>query len=252
MKKLIYATTILVLSFASALQADNRIVISLVAPPPDATEQVLAQTSQEQTDAIGKKIDAMADQTPSNNVFKNLKYSIKNQLIPKLSGFAALYGGYCEFSNRDGTISLPLRHTAPKLYIAITPDFTLVRVKEQTFSHAEYKTGVPTVLYQLDRIKDQSNLTLWDIKEIPLPANKNINPLTVILLTKPNNLYIPTGKFLTPESTHLVIPDIYVVGYVDNDNTLLQALDQKIYFEPIQRGEVKANATTTQSIVPNL
>ncbi|MFA6527546.1 MAG: hypothetical protein WCT20_03935 [Candidatus Babeliales bacterium] len=255
MRKLTYTSAIraaLALSIAGTLQADNRIVFSLVAPPPAATDELIAQDQAQQTEAIGKKVASMAQHTPAENALRTTKYAIKSLIRPKLSGFMAMYGGYCEISNHDGTISLPLRHTTPKLYVAVTPDFTLVKVKDQTFSHTEYKPGVPTILYQFDRIKDQANMVYWNVKTIPLPTDNTINPLTVILVTKPSNLYIPVGKFLAAESTHLVIPDIYVVGSIDNEDTLLRALDHKIYFESIQVNEKKASDVISQSIVPNL
>lgn len=235
-----------------SLYADNRILLTLAPPPPEAADALLAQDLAEQTEAIRKKVEGMADQAPSTNALKGLKYSIKALIHPKLSGFMAIYGGYSDISNPDGTISLPLRHTEPKLYIAITPDFTLVKVREQTISHAEYKAGVPAVLYQCDRIKDAANMVFWDIKQIPLPQDSRINPLTVVILTKPSNLYVPAGKHLAVESTHLVLPDIYVVGNVDNEDIFLLTLDQKIYFESILSEVSKPTDVILQSIVPNL
>lgn len=241
-----------ILIFCYKINADNRIILSLVQPPPAASNGITMQSADDQTAAITKKIESLADATPGQNAFKTTKYALKSILHPKLSGFMAMYGGYCESSNYDGTISLPLRHTSPKLYLAITPDFTLVRVKGQTFSHAEFKPGVPTVLYQLNRIKDPNNIVYWEVKPLQLPPDNNINPLTVIILTKPSNLYVPEGKFIAAESTHLVIPDIYVVGNIDNEDTLLRALDYKIYFESIVCDEKKTTDSVAQSIVPNV
>lgn len=240
-----------ILCWAGHLWSDNRILLTFAAPPQAAVDALLAQDLPGQASAISKKINAMEDQGPSKNTLKSLKYAIKTHLHPKVSGFMVAYGGYTDTSNRDGTISLPLRHTTPKIYLAITPDFSLVKVKDQTISHAKFKPGVPTVLYQCERAKDKTNIVYWDIKQIPLPADNRINPITVLIITKPSNLYVPVGKHLSVESPHLVLPDINVVGNVDNNDALLQTLDQKIYYEMIQSDVRKPSETILQELVPN-
>jgi len=92
----------------------------------------------------------------------------------------------------------------------------------------------------------------WDIQEIAVPNDKKINPLTVVILTKPKNIYVRVGQFLAAESPHLVLPEFYVMGNVDNSEALLRALDYGNYFETISIEEKKSSDTTFQKMISNI
>jgi hypothetical protein len=266
------------------LSADNRIMVFLKNAPEEAIAGAIADAQQQN---VLTKLDQMDAQIPSFNSIKNLKNAIKAHLIQKLSGFISLYGGYMNYSDSNGLISFPLRHATPtKLYIALTPEIHLEKVRGETVSHEEFVPEFivndqnPTKLYSFERKLDEKKpaapgapatapapatppaggeakpeekkMAYWEVKEIPIPENKKINPLTIVILTKPKNIYIPVGKFLTIESTHLILPDFYVLGNVDNENIAFKTLEYSRHFERITTEEKKASDTNVQKMILNL
>jgi len=234
----------------------------------DATTDLTINTAQGQA-YILDKLAAMDQQTPSYNSTKNLKNAIRASLTQKLNGFLGIYAGYFAYSDHKGLLSFPLRHANPKLYIAITPNIALIKIKD-TISHREFiiNDQNPTKLYVCERKQEiikkpeeqdsqqagkaPATRFYWDIQEAPLPADNKINPLTVVILTKPKNIYVPLGHFLTSESPHLVLPDFYVMGNVDNNEELLQAIGFTDLFEKINTEEKKASDKVVQKMITNI
>jgi hypothetical protein len=147
-KKLI----LLFLSFYSffCLQADVRIVFYLKHAPTQALKSSAATLAKE--DGLNL-LENLGQKTPSEMSKKLLQNEIKKYLTPKLNGFIALYSGYMDYSNDDGLISFPLRHVAQKLYVVVTPQINLVKIKGETFSHKEFSVinGAPTKIYLFEK-----------------------------------------------------------------------------------------------------
>jgi hypothetical protein len=248
--------TVLLLFFSTVaknLNADNRIVIYLKTPPPGILKQAITQAKKEITPSDKQAI-------PSKTVKKQINGKAQAWLTPKLSGFIAIYAGFMDISDRQGLVSFPLRHTTPKINVAVTEQINLVKVKENTISHREFlpQNQVESKLYTFERKedinpKDPTKKTIyWSVKEIPLPADNKINPLTLVILTKPENLFIPVGDFMAVESNHLVLPEIYVIGNMDQENILLQALDFSRYFETITIEDKKIDDKKKESLIKNI
>ena len=217
------------------LKPDNRIIIYLKHAP----ERALTLVEQEAiNEKLINKVDNLNSKTPSQVNNKLLKRELKKIFKPRLDGFIALYSGYMDYSNTDGLISFPLRHTEPKIYIAITPQINLVRLKENTISHAEYITNnenIKTEIYKFEKKQDNKGMYFWHAKKQTIPDDKKINPLTLVILSKPKNIYTSTGDFLSNDSKQIVLNNnVYVLGNTDKDAILLNTLDIKKYFEPIE------------------
>jgi hypothetical protein len=208
------------------LAGDNRIILYLKHPPL----QILQ----------GIESERLAKNAPSAS------------MRPALNGVAAIYGGYFTVSAHDGLVSFPLRHTAQKVYLAITPSIELAKVRGNTISHRVYAPDpVPTVIYSCNLKKDEKGRSFWEVKKDAMPADRTINPLTVVLLTPPNNVFIPEGNFLANENQQLVLPDVLLLGRQGNEASLLKALDVRTYFEDISTDIKKNNDTSTQQMIKN-
>ena len=85
-----------------------------------------------------------------------------------------------------------------------------------------------------------------------MPKNKKINPITVIILAKPKNLFVLEGDFMAAKNVQLILPNIYVIGNKDKEKILLKMLDIKRYFERIKAKEKKASDTSMQKMITNL
>lgn len=211
----------------SSMLADNRIVLYLKHAPP----QVLTSI---ETEVTSKK--------------KSSPAIIK----PALNGVASIYGGYFGVSSHDGLISFPLRHTAQKVYLAVTPSINLARVKSNTISHRTYAPDpTPTVIYSFELKKDDKSRSFWEVKKDAMPVDRIINPLTVVLLTPIDNVFIPEGQFLAAENPQLILPDILLLNRQGNEASLLKAMDIRPYFEAIAVEKKKNNDTSTQQMIKN-
>jgi hypothetical protein len=231
------------------LNADNRIVFYLNKAPQAAFD--LAKRDLERENDI-KKIEKMNKKLPSELSHKVVRGEIEKYLMPGISGFMALYSGYVDYSNKDGLISFPLRHTSPRLYLVVTPDIKLVKVKGNTISYLELKKGIPAKIYLFEKREDKNKQYFWHASEQKIPANRHINNLSVVLLTKPKNVYVALGDFLSNNSKHIVLPnDIYVVGVGGNNKILLESLNIKRYFEPVEFEEQKVSNVLSKKMIIN-
>ncbi len=231
------------------LGADNRIILFLKHVPSNVVSDVEQEAKSQ---SLATKIAKMDEKTPASISKKIVKNSLRTNVLPALSGFFAIYGGYIDISDIDGLISFPLRHASPKIYIAVTAHINLVNIKGNTFSHREYKSDEPVTLYVCELKKDKKKLDYWEVKESPIPTDRKVNPLTLVILTNPKNIYIPQGEFLAIDKPHLNLPDVYVTGRLGNEDNLLQNLDIRRFFEPISTEEKKINDVAIQTMITNL
>jgi hypothetical protein len=210
------------------LGADNRIILYLSHAP----QQVLQSVESE----------VLSKRQPAQGLAR-----------PALNGIAALYGGYFNISASDGLISFPLRHTAQKVYLAITPSIQLVHAKSNTISHRTYEAdAIPTAIYSCELKKDDKNRWFWAVKKEAMPSDRVINPLTVVLLTPPSNIFIPEGEFLANENQQLVLPNAMLLSRQGNEASILKAMDIRPYFEGISMEKKKNNDTSTQQMIKNI
>ena len=232
MKIKIYNTlTVIAIALTGQLMGDNRIVMYLQHAPASITNQV--------------KTD------PSTGTTANA--AIINETIkPSLGGIPALYGGYIDTTTHDGLLSFPLRQAAPKLYIAITPRIQLVNIKKNTFSHRGFDPEVKTMLYLCEQKKDAKGQSYWEVNEDKVPADNIINPLTLVLLTDPNNVILEPGKHMAAENAQLVLPSVYLVSRAKAEESVIKSLEIRPFFEPISLENKKATETSLQNMITHL
>jgi len=172
-------------------------------------------------------------------------------LLPKVSGFVAIYGGYIDYSNEDGSIQFPLLHKEKKIYLVITPEIKLTNVFGSTISHKNFIKDVPAEVYLLEKKKnDETQTVYWRVTKEKKPDHNRINPLSIVLLTRPKNLVVSTGDFITPKTQNFILPGVYVVGNSNNAKSVLNFLDIRHFFEQIDRVE-KAHKKTLQKLIIN-
>lgn len=233
------------------LFSDNRIILYLKNIPESMQKEISQEADQKDIAPKITKIDALM---PGQISKKLVKKALQSHIKPHLSGLMAIYGGYADISNHQGLISFPLRHITPKLYLAITPTINLVKIKGNTFSHQEFVTQDQNsiALYSFELKKDEKQNSYWDVKEEKIPENKKINPITMVILTNPKNLFVPCGTFFTSPNIQLVLPDIFVISRSSNEHALLQALDLSRYFEPIAIEQKKVSDYAIQIMITNI
>jgi hypothetical protein len=189
---------------------------------------------------------------PKREVLISAQNTLKDYKELPLSGFACIYGGYMDMSDLDGLISFPLRHTMPKVYVVVTPRVELVNIKENTFSHRKFVPNTPAVIYACERKADAKNNLYWQVTIEKIPANMMINPLALVIISQPHNIYINQGDFMCTDGGQMVLPPFYVVGRNDNETAVSYILSIKRFFEPITKEWKKATESTTQQIIQNI
>lgn len=240
-------------------------------PAPERAQKMVKQ------DLINQKLERLSKKYPAKMERKLLKNNFK-KFLPKLSGFIAIYGGYVDYSNVDGSISFPLLHKKPKTYIVITPKVELVKVYAQTSSHRNIVPDAPVKIYKLEKIKEEivdeeedkkeadnketekkekkeaepekKFMNYWKIEEIEKPEHKRLSSISIVILTKPKNIVVPTGAFITSDSPNLVLPDVYVVGNTDNYKSVMNFLDIRQFFEQVD-SQTQHKEAVVQKIISN-
>ena len=251
MKKIVMYTIVpLIIATTNPLEAN--IITTFLDHPPQEVLQSIKQDFLK--NKFARKLDKLGTQDPMKQAHKNLKNQIKLNL-PKLSGFVTLYKGYVNYSNRKGLIALPLKHSEPKVTLVITPSIKLKKVFGHTISHVEFflpDHTVKTKTYVFERKKDKKKVPFWNIKEEKTPPNKKLHPDSMVLLTKPKNIVVPTGDFMTTEDPNLILPSLFVVGNFAKAQVQFDFLDIKRYFEQVsfEKKEEKEKLVT-QSIIVN-
>jgi hypothetical protein len=228
-------------------KADNRIVGYLKNAPPEIINQTIKEIQSENLQNKTQTIKINhTDKTALKSEFRKL-------LTPKLSGFFAIYAGYMDISNKDGLIQFPLRQAANKLYIAFTEKINLIKVKDNTFSHKQFANPQkhPTKLYLYEKQEDEKKNKFWKVQEVPLPKDKKISPLTLVIFTRPTNVFIETGAFICSNSQHMVLPEIYIIDTQDQALSALNILKVKRFFEPVKFEEKPATEKSTQGMATN-
>jgi hypothetical protein len=237
----------------TGLMADNRIVLYVKHAPPDV---LMAAEQEAKRISLAEQVRKFELQTPPpyNGV---APFSLNRYMTPSVGGILALYAGYRDTSTGDGLISFPLCHTAPKVYIAITPQIRLVNVMGNTYSHREYVTEYinnqenPVQIYLFERKQDAKKLFYWDVQAVPVPADKIVNPITIVILAHPDNIYVKKEASLATDNVQLVLPDIYLLSPIDPQINL-QFMDIAYLFEAITIEKKKVADTTSQRMIMNI
>ncbi len=126
------------------------------------------------------------------------------------AGIAVSYAGYLDISDANGQISFPRKHTAPFVYLLITPELMPVLSFNNTVDHWTLIAGQPADLFKIERIADEKNTYQWHITTMPLPTDMIIPLETITIFTDPKRIVVPMETVETDGTENLELPDLYV------------------------------------------
>ena len=202
-----------------------------------------------------RKLEKLDYKSPAR-IGKKIFKSSFNKFPLKLGGIPALYGGYVDYSKETGEISFPRLQKESKIYLVVTPEIELFKVNANTVSHESIipKKPIKVYLFEIKEFlkKDNTKGYYWNVVESSIPKDGRINVLSIVLLTKPKNIVVPTGDFMTVKTVNMVLPAVYVVGNIGNAHTVLNFLDIRRFFEQIDRKEKLEKEKTIQKIIKNI
>lgn len=167
-----------------------------------------------------------------------------------ISGIFVTYFGFLDASNKEGQVSFPRKQSKASFQLAISSKITPITMFQNTISHWELEPGVPAEVYNLE-LKDDENtkLSFWHMEKAEIPENNRLDATrSIIIVAKPQNIYVPTGITLTQPSANLALPDIYVKKGISNLRNALYVLNLSLFFRPIDL-LYKKNKTKYEELV---
>lgn len=226
--------------------ADPALVTFLQPPPVRLIKQL------QREDAIIDKLEKFYNGSLTYSNRKLLKAFLREQLS-RVDGFLALYSGYSTYSDRDGMITFPIRHSpAGRIYLMVTPKIKMDRILKHTFSSERVAMQNDTSVYTYERRKDEDDNNYWQVRKISLRSLK-AHPASIKIITKAKNIFVEEGDFFTEDNGNLLLPDnIYVVGRNDNVKSLLNFLNISRYFDPMKFEKQNPQGTIEQRLSSKL
>jgi hypothetical protein len=218
---------------SNVILADNRIICYLKKPSVIDINAVKKKAS-----LSGLKYDEGND-------------NVKKVFSPSLGGFKVLYGGYRHVTRKNGLISFPLRHISQYMYVAVTPKINIVKVKDSTVSRIEYVKGIPKKVYKFEKKADSKKLDYWNVVDLGDVKGVEISPLTMVVLTYPNNIVIKTGHIMATKNPQVVLPDIVVAGDFEKEKTNIENIAVNKFFEEVVIEKNKASDKVVRKKVKN-
>lgn len=198
----------------TSIVADNYLIFTLRHLPYSLTREVSQQFKQEEGQSLAHiSLDTLA-----------------KTLRPSLSGYKAEYGGVASYSSPDGILEFTLQHSAPVVYLVITKDIDLIRVKSNTMGKESLRK-LPVAYYKFelhDIAAPESNTQdadttsspttkldhYWQVTKLERPEDGHLDRTAVILFEDPRNIYIEEKNSLISHTTgHLMVPPLYVINY---------------------------------------
>lgn len=170
---------------------------------------------------------------------KMKSYSRKKHLV---AGIFGTYAGYLTVSDLFGNLIFPRLHSGSFVYIIVTTKMTPIMMIGNTIHHWELEEGTPAKMYKAElKQDDQIKLFFWDMQEVPLPENKIIpSAQSIVIMARPQDIYVPLGVTPTHESPHLLLPELYVKKSINKLSHALYMLNINLFFGTIHE-RAKAN-----------
>lgn len=137
-------------------------------------------------------------------------------------GIPVSYAGFLTASDSMGQVVFPLRTNAQSFTVIITPRLTPIIMFGNTIHHWEFEPGSPTKLYTVSLEQDvATRQTFWKTEEAQLPKDNIVPVVSIIIIARPKDIFVPVGVSPALEGSSLVLPDIFVKKGI---NTTFHAL----------------------------
>ena len=239
----------LIICYSGKLSATSAVLVTYLKQP--SIEILNANQNKIDSAKIVSTLNNYISTRPPSKIAKKILHGkLRQDMLPKIGGFPALYAGFLDYSNKDGLISFPLRHTSPKLYIVITKKIKLEMIEKDTVSHLELTDPAATKIYLFEKKQDENKQYYWDVTEQQKPEDNRVNPISMVILSNPANLYVQTGDFMATENSNLILPNIFVVGAFEKEKIILDSMNFFNNFESIETVQ-KAHKKKKQILITN-
>lgn len=231
-------------SIEKTMYATNLVSIQFKQLPAEIIKQL-------ELDYAASEQPAISPAPSPSQASMNLVKSTLRTMLPAINGLQVFYAGVNAFSDHEGLVQFTLQHKDPVIKLAITEDFKLIKIRSNTVATQDLTNKpYPITLYTFERkenasikTQDKTATRYWHVTKNDTPDKDSLDKTVFILLSDPNNFYIPTGDFITEEtSEQIILPPLYVINNTAQNKTLLDALDKTRYHkQPDNYKEQKIN-----------
>jgi hypothetical protein len=171
------------------------------------------------------------------NTFQMTKQVMKTYFYQPVSyGVYGLYNGILSSVNNVGFLSFPRSTQRPDFTIVVTQQIHPVMLRTNTISHWVLDSALDAAFYLVKQHKDpETKIIYWKTQQLNIPNDRVVPIHSIIILAKPEDVYIPLGITPTDALPNLVLPTIYIKRSLDPLKQALFILNIKQFFAPVQR-----------------
>ena len=149
-------------------------------------------------------------------------------------GVVATYQGYVTFSDHNGQLLFPRKHTSDEMYYVITRSVRPVISHGETVQHWTIENPKTTRMYYLKRHhNEEQDVTYWNVTELDVEKGQKIPESATIIFSQPEHIIVPTGMFATINGGNLLLPDMYIKKSIPIGPNVLAFLRVNKYFAPV-------------------
>lgn len=164
-----------------------------------------------------------------------------NQVVNDLP-LQATYAGYFVNSNHDGQIIFPRKTVNTEFSLIITPTVEFVSPLLNNISHLQIPAQNEAKCYKLVLQKNLETGHLeWRTTVEDLPSDRHVPLQAIIVFANPNDITMQTGSTPTPFNNHLILPSIYLINPLENNQFALNLPNNRPFL---------AKLTTAYSLTP--
>ncbi len=169
------------------------------------------------------------------NPFQINKQLMKTYFYQPVSvGIYALYNGLFTHTNSYGLISFPRDTQIEEFTGIVTESIVPHFLVANTINHWTIKDENESAFYLIKRHKDpETKLRYWKTQKLNIPTDKIVPLHAILILAKPEDVYVPLGVTPTNNLPNLLLPPIYVKRGLDHLKQAAFVLNIKQFFAPV-------------------
>ena len=151
-----------------------------------------------------------------------------------IAGIFSTYFGFLQVSNAIGQTTFPRKQSNPTINIFVTNRMTPIMMMANTINHWELEQGTPVDSYTVTlNTDDQTQLLYYKVEKNPAPTDNKLPLNSIIIVAKPNNVYLPEGITIAKQDANLILPTIYVKKGININRNALYMLNLAPFFRPV-------------------
>jgi hypothetical protein len=188
----------------------------------------------------------------SSSQLENKKQSTSTSVTNPTEGIYGSYFGYLNSSNTAGQLKFPRKHNDSSFKLVITERIEPLFMLENTINTWSIPEKAKYAYYSIERKKDEkSNLYFWDVQEEKLPSDRALPLNAIMLIAKPEELYVPTGIVPTTNTPQIVLPQIFVKSTIRLAENALSIVPIRQFFESISLSSKTQGADIQSKLTRN-